>query len=168
MYFPKWFSGIRTVNFPGVESRFFICFVGKGIGKRKNGHKTGQQNEALLNFQDKSFLICKLLQQREVCFCLTDGKLLMHIRFLNLQRTQWGENLSKRIFWLSWNCVFMRDSFSLRNISVSMFHEYLVKRQVHKNKTALSERIWLYVENNFNGIDIKSDGNSVLYVILIL
>ena len=51
----------------------------------------------------------------------------------------WGSNL------ILWNCVFMRNVFSLWNISVSMFHEYLVKTQVHKNKNAPSVRISLFV-----------------------
>ena len=49
----------------------------------------------------------------------------------------WGSNH------ILWNCAFMRNVFNLWNISVSMFHEYLVKMQVHKNKNAPSVRISL-------------------------
>jgi hypothetical protein len=62
----------------------------------------------------------------------------------------------------------MRDSFSLRNISFSMYHEYLVKNRFIKIRLLLQkESDFIMGVTIINGIDIKSDGDSVLHVVLI-
>ena len=56
---------------------------------------------------------------------------------------QWGEIFPEGEFLFSWNNVFTKNVFNLHNISISMFHENLMKTQVHQNKNTLSQRISL-------------------------
>ena len=54
---------------------------------------------------------------------------------------QWGKVFPEEEYLSLWNNVFTRNVFNLHNNSISMFHEILVKTQVHQNKNALSQRI---------------------------